>query len=133
VYCFDRSPVPASLPFGKDAIIVHHSTNGLRHNPFQHPTFYGEIAEDYLSLYAHSKTTYSDRVHACVATLAFGNPARLIDETPRARLFDMLDAGKIREKIVILQKDVLERRKQEHLEALRSVFRDLEHTVRSDI
>lgn len=31
---------------------------------------------------------YSDRVHACIPTLAFGNKARLFSNSPRIALFE---------------------------------------------
>ena len=83
------------------------------------------MANDYLSLYANCSTVYSDRVHACVATLAFGNKARLIDDTPRAHLFETLDAGNVRNEIVQLDPEKFASKKQEHLDALSKALKDL--------
>ncbi len=44
----------------------------------------------YLSLYANVALTISDRVHACVATLAYGNPAMMLSPSPRSELFDRM-------------------------------------------
>ena len=38
---------------------------------------------DYLLLYRNASEVYSDRVHACIPTLAFGNKARLFSNSPR--------------------------------------------------
>ena len=125
-YCFDRSAVPKELEINNTTILAHHSHPGLRHNPFtKGRTFYSELPEDYLNLYANSKTVYSDRVHACVATLAFGNTACLMDNTPRARLFDVVEAGEVRHKSVQTNKDVLLKKKQEHLTHLQRIFQEL--------
>ena len=43
---------------------------------------------DYLAVYRNVKTTYSDRVHACIPTLSFGNYARLFSRSPRKALFE---------------------------------------------
>jgi len=61
----------------------------------------------YFSLYAGTQLTLSDRVHACVATLAYGNPAMLYHPTPRARLFARVGLDKIREFPCVLDQDYL--------------------------
>ena len=43
---------------------------------------------DYLFLYNNVKETYSDRVHACIPTLSFGNKARIYSDSPRIALFE---------------------------------------------
>lgn len=43
---------------------------------------------DYLAIYRNVHTTYSDRVHACIPTLSFGNYARLYSKSPRKALFE---------------------------------------------
>lgn len=42
---------------------------------------------DYLVLYKNAEEVYSDRVHACIPTLSFGNKATLYSESPRKALF----------------------------------------------
>lgn len=56
--------------------------------------------DDYLHAYANTKTAYSDRVHATVVALSFGNPAQLFWKSPRATLFDQIDAMNILERPV---------------------------------
>lgn len=46
---------------------------------------------DYLALYRNVDTIYSDRVHACIPTLSFGNKAVLYSESPRKVLFENVD------------------------------------------
>lgn len=43
---------------------------------------------DYLILYKNASVTYSDRVHACIPTLSFGNKAQLFSDSPRIALFE---------------------------------------------
>ena len=42
---------------------------------------------DYLILYRNAETVYSDRVHACIPTLSFGNKAVLYSQSARKALF----------------------------------------------
>ncbi len=43
---------------------------------------------DYLFLYRNTTETHSDRVHACIPTLSFGNKAQLYSDSPRIALFE---------------------------------------------
>ena len=51
-------------------------------------SFVSDIPQSYLTLYANAALTLSNRVHACVATLAYGNRAMLFSKSPRARLLE---------------------------------------------
>src|SRR5690606_25738694 len=44
----------------------------------------------YLKVIKSSDFVISDRVHACATSLAFGNPARLMVNSPRAAIFDRI-------------------------------------------
>lgn len=79
----------------------------------------------YFTVYAQTKLTLSDRVHACVATLAYGNPAMLYHPTPRARLFERVGLTQIREKPVTLDQDYLESERQSQIEALSNMAASL--------
>lgn len=50
---------------------------------------------DYLILYKNAKEVFSDRVHACISTLSFGNPAILYSDSPRKALFENVGVQKI--------------------------------------
>lgn len=88
---------------------------------YQHPN---AVASDepftYFSLYAGTALTLSDRVHACVATLAYGKPAMLYHPTPRARLFARLGLDKIRTQPCTLDMDFLEAERRKEIEFLKS-------------
>ena len=43
---------------------------------------------DYLFIYRNVTETHSDRVHACIPTLSFGNKAQLYSDSPRIALFE---------------------------------------------
>ncbi len=65
------------------------------HNP---NTYAGDVPFTYLNMYGHSTLTLSNRVHACVATVSYGNPAMLFSNTPRAYLLKRLGLDAIRER-----------------------------------
>lgn len=123
VYCFDRSTVPAHLPIDENTILAQHCANALRFNTLtKGRTFFSEVPEDYIRLYAGCSTLHSDRVHACVAALAFGNHAQLISETPRAHLFGNVGIEAIQEKLVQADTVLLQNKKDAHLKALKSIL-----------
>lgn len=58
---------------------------------------------DYLLLYRNASEVYSDRVHACIPTLAFGNKARLLSNSPRIALFENAKIPDVRERLVSIE------------------------------
>lgn len=84
----------------------------------------GAIASDepytYFTIYAGTELTLSDRVHACVATLAAGKPAMLCHPTPRAHLFERFGLTDIRKHPVTLDPQVLHAEQEAELAFLRS-------------
>lgn len=79
----------------------------------------------YFTVYASSSLTLSDRVHACVATLAYGNAAMMYRHTRRAYLFDRLNLGDIGQRPVRVDQSVLEKEKRELLEFLKNSIQKL--------
>lgn len=66
-------------------------TTKFSHITFAQPnSFVSFNPLSYLALYKSADFTISDRVHSCVASLAFGKPARLFTNSPRAGIFDRL-------------------------------------------
>lgn len=58
---------------------------------------------DYLLLYRNASEVYSDRVHACIPTLAFGNKARLFSNSPWIALFENAKIPDVRERLVSIE------------------------------
>ena len=58
---------------------------------------------DYLLLYRNASEVYSDRVHACIPTLAFGNKARLFSNSPMIALFENAKIPDVRERLVSIE------------------------------
>ncbi len=78
----------------------------------------------YLTAYANSELTLSDRVHACVATLAYGGRAMLHNPiTRRHALFAAVGAETIADEPVSIDRDLLSANYQETVDFLASFVR----------
>lgn len=79
---------------------------------------------DYLFLYRNADTTYSDRVHACIPTLAFGNKAQLLSDSPRIALFENvgIDLSEIKRHPVSLDQAHLKELQDKQIDFLNSLF-----------
>lgn len=75
---------------------------------------------DYLMLYRNADEVYSDRVHACIPTLSFGNKATLFSDSPRKALFENVGIGKIDNKP--MQVEDLARKQDEQINFLAKVL-----------
>lgn len=109
-----------------DKLIVrtHHSSwHGVSGSMGKYPhTFISDEPEGYLNLYANAQATYTDRVHAAVATLVFGKPAKLFSLTPRRFLFNKVGADSITRGLTHLDESLLQAEKQKHLDFLKKVL-----------
>lgn len=86
----------------------------------------------YFTVYANTELTLSDRVHACVATLAYGKPAMLFTPSPRSYLFDRLGVGGLRKRPVTLDLEMLEQERQNELAFLQNAV-GMSAAVRSTV
>lgn len=101
-----------------------------RYNPFlarkcyRAPNSYvGDVPYSYLNLYAHTTCTFTNRVHAAVATVSFGNPAMLFTRSPRAYLLKRLGLDEIKDRPVSLDLAWLRKEKAALMEWLGGPFR----------
>ena len=88
-------------------------------------TLISDLPDDYLNLYANTEQLYSDRVHACVATLSFGHPCKLyIDnkDEPRASLLDKVDATAIKSKLTYPNTEKIEKEKEKQMRFLSKIL-----------
>lgn len=123
VLTFDNSRIPQDL-YKTDLEIVHahHDLWGpLKSNYVsKHRTIVSDIPEDYLTLYSNAHETFSDRVHACVATLAYGNKARLFTNSPRRALFNEFKLDNITQDLVSLPREILEEKKSHQIDLVKN-------------
>lgn len=122
-HLIDRRKLPKEL-VGHMVIRPEQRVNPhMTHKIYQHAN---AIATDepwtYFTIYANTKLTLADRVHACVATLAYGNPAMLFTPSPRAKLFERLGLNDIKKKPVSLDMDYLEMERQAELDFLKDAL-----------
>jgi hypothetical protein len=125
---FDSEEISDKIQHNVNHIIyTHHSfwddLYTKRHFEME-KTLISDIPEDYLTLYSQVNETHSDRVHACVATLAYGNKAKLYSETPRKSLFEKLNID-ITNKVSQIDNELLERLKQEQIEKVKYLVNNL--------
>lgn len=121
IYNFDSSLKDLNLATDKKVVNLHHSLWPYmnKHHVDDPDCLISDIPYDYLTLYANTSATYSDRVHACIATLAYGKRARLYASTPRANLFKRIGAGDLYDRLVEIDMDALAKIKTAQIEFLR--------------
>lgn len=135
VSCFDFIKEPVlDIDRENEIIRLSHSAwevNRLERffkNPIKTLKFVGnydlisDYPDDYLHFYANAKETYSDRVHACVATLTFGGKTRYYDKSDRSYLFERVGLADIRNKLVELDKDRIKIEKENQLNFLDKIL-----------
>jgi Polysaccharide pyruvyl transferase len=115
-HALDRRKLPSELN-GRKIIRPEHRFNPhMSYKIYQHPN---AVASDepwtYFTIYANSRLTLADRVHACVITLAYGKPAMLFTPSPRSVLFERIGCGDIRDRPVSLDPGQLEDERQKEL------------------
>ena len=80
---------------------------------------------DYLFLYRNVTETHSDRVHACIPTLSFGNKAQLYSDSPRIALFENvgIDVEEMKKHPVSLNPEKLKVMQDKQIEFLKEILR----------
>ncbi len=103
-----------------------------RYNPFLMKKNYrasnlysGDVPYSYLNIYANAELTISNRVHACVATVSYGNPAMLFTRSPRAYLLKRLGLDKIKDEPQRVDLGYLSDEKAKLIDWLRQQLTDL--------
>lgn len=110
----------------RDRLLVraHHTCWGPVKREFIHTgmTLVSDIPHDYLAIYANADEVHSDRVHACIAALAYGKRAQLYHPTARGSLFDVVGAYDVRETLTQLDMNILAELKQVQVEQVKKVI-----------
>lgn len=112
---------------GREIIYTHHDLWGPLPKKYinKKRTLVSDVPEDYLTLYSQVNETYADRVHACVATLAYGNKARLFSSTPRKALFSKVGVPNISSELSQLDMALLKRLKTNQIVQTRKFVEEL--------
>jgi hypothetical protein len=83
-------------------------------------SFASQTPFGYLNLYSNTSLTVSDRVHACIPTLAYGHPARLVSRTKRQALFQRVGLGDINQQVMVIDRDYLIEEKEKYIDFVRA-------------
>ncbi|MCW3132484.1 MAG: polysaccharide pyruvyl transferase family protein [Candidatus Methanospirare jalkutatii] len=86
-------------------------------------TLISENPYDYLLLYANAEKVYSDRIHACIVSLAYGVPCRLYSDSPRLSIFSKVAEN---DGNTLVRSKRLDKLQKEQLNFLSAVLSDLE-------
>lgn len=124
VATFDTMPEPVLRLNGRPLIRAHHNCWGPPQTQYvsTSDTLISDIPYDYLTLYANAEEVHSDRVHACVAALAYGRQARFYHPTPRGSLFAAAGAERIREKLIQLDMQSFAKKKETQVKFVRQLI-----------
>lgn len=120
-HLIDRRKLPTEI----DGLMVmrpeHRVNPHMTYKIYQHPN---AVASDepwtYFNIYANADLVLADRVHACVAALAYGQTAMLFTPSPRQALFARVGATEIRERPVSIDLAWLEDERQKEVAWLKS-------------
>lgn len=123
----ERGQTPKVEHGGRLVIRTHHDLWGpLPRRYMKHAnTLVSDVPQDYLTIYSQAHTTFSDRVHACVATLAYGGRAQLFSNTPRRALFDQVGAESVYSRVISVNQDRLSELKQQQISMTSKLISDL--------
>lgn len=86
--------------------------------------FFSDSLEDYLFVYANSETTYTDRIHAAVPTMVYGNRARLYLDSSRTKIFEK-EFVERKGGYLTVDRPKLEEAKDEQIRTLREYWDDV--------
>lgn len=99
-----------------------HQTNPLCHRKLYYGpgAFAMDIPYGYFALYGNAELTLSDRIHACIVTMAYGGTAMLFSKSPRVQIIEQVGANKILEQPTKLNLENLNKMRINQIEFLKS-------------
>lgn len=123
VATFDSVREPDLDLCNQQLIRAHHECWFIPNQHFStNNTLISDIPYDYLTLYANAEEVHTDRVHACVAALAYGRKAKFYHPTPRGSLFSAVGAEEIRDKLLQLDIHLLEEKKMVQIKLVKKLL-----------
>lgn len=122
-HLLDRRTLPTTID-GLSVVRPEHRSNPhMTRKIYQHRNaLVSDEPWTYLTLYANAELVLADRVHACVAALAYGRPAMLFNPSPRQALFARLGVEDIGLYPVEVDPGRLEEEQERQLAWLRGRF-----------
>lgn len=112
-----------------DFIVIRPTHNVLKKGAsrlfFKKNSFVSQTPYGYLNLYRNAELTLTDRLHAAVVTLAYGNPAQLFIRSLRARLLERVNAQAAMSGVFTMDLDYLEEEKDKYKNWLKSALSEI--------
>ncbi|MBN1359634.1 MAG: hypothetical protein JW993_03530 [Sedimentisphaerales bacterium] len=101
-----------------------HQTNPLCHRKLYYGpgAFAMDVPYGYFALYGNAALTLSDRIHACVVTMAYGGTAMLFSKSPRAHIIERVGATTIFQHPTTLDQARLDQMRNDEIAFLASVL-----------
>lgn len=139
---YDKSAEPDDIAESGRVIRPHHTPFGMLYPDFlrrffatgwsedwyrDEHWFASDTLRDYLDVYGNADVTYTDRLHACVPTLAYGNEAIFDRETPRKGVLDREFVNE-RDGRLTVDRAALTERKSEQVALVRDVIESITNT-----
>lgn len=84
--------------------------------------FVSDIPFDYLHLYSNADAVITNRVHAAVASVAYGTPTYLANNSPRANILKRVGCEKVFETISICDNTIIDNEKKKLESEIERVF-----------
>lgn len=81
-----------------------------------------DVPYPYFEVYHQAELTLSNRIHACVAALSYGNSAMLFSRSPRIRMLERIGLDDITKKPVKLETSMIENEKRNLEQFIRKVL-----------
>jgi len=115
-----------SRPFHHVQYKIETKLEKVREEKKRENLFISDNIRDYLFLYSNAMETHSDRVHACVPTLVYGNKAKFYYDTPRGGLFEKFTSLKeINNKPVSIDRKDLEQKRESEIDMLKKFSKEI--------
>lgn len=128
VLTFDSMSVPVEL-HNRDNMVIHahHDCWGPLPDHYTNKpnTLVSDVPQDYLTIYSQANETHSDRVHACIATLAYGKRAKLYSNTPRKALFKKVGMNNVCDETCSVDLEMLEKLKSDQINLTRALIKNI--------
>lgn len=103
-----------------------HQCNPLYHRKLYYGpnAFAMDIPFGYMLLYANASLTLSDRIHACIVTMAYGGTSMLFSKSPRVEIIERVGGGSVLQKPTTIDLAALDVMCNQELSFLRAAIKE---------